>query len=151
MLSQTVEYALRAVVHLAGIAPASCTTSQLAEATQVPAAYLSKVVQSLARAEIVHSQRGSGGGISFAGNPKKLTVLDIVNVVEPLQRIKTCPLGLVSHGKKLCPLHSRLDAALAQVEQAFGKTTLAEVLADPSSVKPLCEVPSSRKGAQVAR
>jgi Rrf2 family protein len=103
----------------------------------------------LARADIVHSQRGLGGGISFAGNPKKVTVLDIVNVVEPLQRIKTCPLGLASHGKKLCPLHSRLDAALAQVEQAFGKTTLAEVLADPSSVKPLCEVPSSRKAARL--
>jgi DNA-binding IscR family transcriptional regulator len=88
----------------------------------------------------VHSQRGIGGGVSFAGDTKKLTVLDIVNVVEPLQRIKTCPLGLATHGTKLCPLHRRLDAALAQVEEAFGKTTLAEVLADPSAVKPLCEV-----------
>jgi Rrf2 family protein len=140
MLSQTVEYALRTVVHLAANAPESSTTAQLAEATRVPAAYLSKVVQSLARAGIVHSQRGSGGGVSFSADAEKLTVLDIVNVVDPVQRIKTCPLGLVTHGKKLCPLHRRMDAALAQMEQAFGSTTLAEVLADPSYVKPLCEV-----------
>lgn len=139
MLSQTVEYALRAVVYLASNAPASSTTAELAEATHVPPAYLSKVVQSLVRAGIVHSQRGSGGGISFAADASRLTVLDIVNVVDPIERIKTCPLGLVTHGKKLCPLHRRMDAALAQVEQAFGNTTLAEVLADPSSVKPLCE------------
>lgn len=140
MLSQTVEYALRAVVHLASISPASCKTSELAEVTQVPAAYLSKVVQSLAREGILHSQRGLGGGVSLARDPKKLTILDIVNVVDPIQRIRTCPLKLSTHGKNLCPLHRRLDMALAQVESAFGKTTLAEVLADPSTVKPLCEV-----------
>lgn len=145
MLSQTVEYALRTVVHLAANAPASCTTAELAEATRVPAAYLSKVVQSLARAGIVHSQRGSGGGISFAADAEGLTVLDVVNVVEPIQRIKTCPLGLATHGKKLCPLHRRMDAALAAMEQAFGATTLADVLADPSYVRPLCEANPKRR------
>lgn len=139
MLSQTVEYALRAVVHLASISPAACKTADLAEVTQVPAAYLSKVLQSLAREGILHSQRGLGGGVSLARDPKKLTILDIVNVVDPIQRIRTCPLKLSTHGKNLCPLHRRLDMALAQVESAFGKTTLAEVLADPSTVKPLCE------------
>lgn len=148
MLSQTVEYALRTVVHLAAIAPDSNTTAQLAEATHVPPAYLSKVVQSLARAGIVHSQRGSGGGVSLSGDPKRLTVLDIVNVVEPIQRIRTCPLGLVTHGKKLCPLHHRMDAALAQMEQAFGATTLAEILADPSQVKPLCEAKGKSRKAR---
>jgi Rrf2 family nitric oxide-sensitive transcriptional repressor len=148
MLSQTVEYALRAVVHLASISPAACKTSELAEVTQVPAAYLSKVVQSLAREGILHSQRGLGGGVSLAQDPKKLTILDIVNVVDPIQRIRTCPLKLSTHGKNLCPLHRRLDMALAQVESAFGKTTLAEVLADPSTVRPLCEVGGKRKSAR---
>jgi Rrf2 family protein len=151
MLSQTLEYALRAVVHLAANAPKSSTTAELAEVTRVPAAYLSKVVQSLARAGIVHSQRGVGGGISFAADAKEVTVLDIVNVVEPIQRIKTCPLGLVTHGKKLCPLHRRMDAALAQVEEAFGGTTLAEVLSDPSYVKPLCEVGGKQKTSGISR
>ncbi|HKD37040.1 MAG TPA: Rrf2 family transcriptional regulator, partial [Pirellulales bacterium] len=53
MISQTVEYALRAVVYLAADAPAARTTEQVAKATRVPAAYLSKVLQNLARAKIV--------------------------------------------------------------------------------------------------
>ncbi|MGE0758700.1 MAG: Rrf2 family transcriptional regulator [Pirellulaceae bacterium] len=138
MLTQTVEYALRAVVHLASVRPQGQTTDQIAEATQVPRAYLSKVLQCLVRAELVQSQRGIGGGISLIKDPKKLTVLEIVNAVEPVPRIHTCPLGLAAHGKRLCPLHKRLDNAMAMVEQAFASSTVADVLADPTRSKPLC-------------
>ncbi len=74
-------------------------------------------------------------------NPKDLTILEVVNAVEPIQRITTCPLGLASHGFRLCPLHRRLDNALAMVEKAFGGTTLAEVLSEPTSSRPLCDFP----------
>lgn len=142
MLSQTVEYALRAVVHLANEAPAGRTTDQIAQATRVPRAYLSKVLQSLGRAGIVHSQRGLGGGMALTKTADRLTILEVVNAVEPLQRIRTCPLGLAAHGVRLCPLHKRLDNALAMVEQAFGSSTLAEILAEPSRSKPLCPFPN---------
>ena len=142
MFSQTVEYALRAVVHLANEAPAGRTTDQIAEATRVPRAYLSKVLQSLRRAGIVHSQRGLGGGMTLTKASDEITILEVVNAVEPLQRIHTCPLGLAAHGVRLCPLHRRLDNALAMVEEAFGNSTLAEVLAEPSRSKLLCPFPN---------
>lgn len=145
MLSQTVEYALRAVVHLAAQAPDPQTTEQIAAKTLVPKPYLSKVLQALVRAGIVHSQRGVGGGISLARQPDDLTILDVVNAVEPIQRIRTCPLGRKAHGVRLCPLHKRMDAALAMVEDAFRRSTLAEVLAEPSASTPLCEVPVPRR------
>ena len=63
MFSQTVEYALRAVAYLAYEAPAPRTTEQVAEATRVPPAYLSKVLQALSRGGVVRSQRGVGGGM----------------------------------------------------------------------------------------
>ena len=143
MISQTVEYALRVVVHLAEHAPSARTTEQLAEATLVPKAYLSKVIQGLARQGVVRSQRGVGGGVSLIKSPDELSILEVVNAVEPIQRIRTCPLGLTSHGVRLCPLHRRLDNALAGVEQAFGNTTLAEVLSEPTSSSPLCKVPKN--------
>jgi len=144
MISQTVEYALRAAVQLASIAPAASTTAALALTTKVPPAYLVKVLQSLTRAGIVASQRGAHGGVKLACDPIELTILDIVDATDPIQRIKTCPLGLASHGTKLCPLHKRLDTSLAAAEDAFRKTTLAEVLGDPSKIKPLCEVRGRR-------
>lgn len=139
MFSQTVEYALRAVVFLADNAPHACTTDQIAEATKVPKPYLSKVLQNLGRHQIVHSQRGIGGGVTLVKAPGELTILEVVNAVEPIERIAVCPLGLKSHGKNLCPLHRRMDDALASVEEAFGKTTLAEVLAEPTGSPPLCD------------
>jgi Rrf2 family protein len=145
MISQTVEYALRAVVYLASQTPAARTTGQIAKATRVPAAYLSKVLQSLARAEIVHSRRGIGGGMALAKQPDDLTILEVVNAVEPIQRIRSCPLGLAAHGVRLCPLHQRLDNALASVEQAFADTTLAELLAEPTKSPPLCPFPRPAK------
>jgi Rrf2 family nitric oxide-sensitive transcriptional repressor len=146
VLSQTVEYALRAVVHLAYIAPSSTTTADLAAVTQTPPAYLAKVLQALVKADIVASHRGASGGVSLARAVDDLTILDIVNATDPIQRIKTCPLDLASHGLKLCPLHRRLDAALAQVENAFRNTTLAEVLGDRSRIKPLCETSTGAGG-----
>lgn len=140
MISQTVEYSLRAVTYLASKLPGNCKTQEIAAATQVPAAYLSKVLQSLAKAEIVRSQRGIGGGVSLAVDPQQLTILEVVNAVEPLQRITTCPLDLKSHGTNLCPLHRRLDNAMASVESAFAETTLAEVLGEKSHPGPLCDL-----------
>jgi Rrf2 family protein len=143
MFSQTVEYALRAVVHLAQQAPHPRTTEQVAAVTKVPKAYLSKILQNLRDKGIVHSQRGIGGGMTLTRSPAELTILEVVNAVEPIGRIQVCPLGLAAHGVRLCPLHRRLDEALAQVEKAFRGTTLAEILAEPTTSVPLCEFPSA--------
>jgi Rrf2 family transcriptional regulator, nitric oxide-sensitive transcriptional repressor len=141
MFSQTVEYALRAMVHLAGASPAAQTTEQIARSTRVPQAYLSKVLQSLVQAGIVRSQRGIGGGMSLARPPAELTILEVVNAVDPIKRIRSCPLELAAHGTRLCPLHKRVDQALALVEEAFGSTTLQEIIDEPSESIPLCDFP----------
>ncbi len=145
MFSQTVEYALRAVVYLAQNPDRSCTTEEVAKATKVPSAYLAKILQGMVRSGVIRSQRGVGGGVKLARMPEKLTILEVVNAVEPIQRIKVCPLGLSTHGANLCPLHKRLDNALAAVESAFAGTTLAEVVNEPTTSVPLCEFPSMQE------
>jgi Rrf2 family protein len=144
MFSQTAEYALRAVACLGMEHESSLTTDEIAKTTRVPKAYLSKVLQSLRQGGIVKSFRGIGGGIRLAHPPEELTILQVVNAVDPIKRIRECPLGLAAHGIHLCPLHRRLDDALASVEEAFASTTLAEVLAEPSESVPLCNFPASR-------
>jgi Rrf2 family protein len=141
MLSQTVEYALRAAVYLATRPGEPVTTEEVAERTRVKAPYLAKILQALTKKGLVKSQRGVGGGVTLAKAPEDLTILEVVNAVEPLQRITTCPLGLPTHGKRLCPLHKKLDSAIAAVEEAFGSTTLADILAEPAASVPLCEIP----------
>lgn len=140
MISQTAEYALRAVVCLGQHHPQALTTRDIAGQTRVPAGYLSKVLQALGRDDIVQSQRGLGGGWALSVPPKRLTILRVVNAVDPLQRIHTCPLDLKSHGTRLCPLHRKLDDALASIEKAFAQTTIDHILRDPARSTPLCEV-----------
>ena len=142
MISQTAEYALRAVVFLAA-AERPQTSRQIANVTRVPAGYLSKVLQSLARSKLVNSQRGLHGGFTLARPSKDVTVWEIIDVVDPIQRIHVCPLGLRAHGVNLCPMHRRLDDAMATVEEAFRRSTVAELLADPNPSKPLCDFPQA--------
>jgi Rrf2 family protein len=148
VISQTAEYALRAAAALAGQPDQPMVTSRLAELTRVPAGYLAKVMQSLGRAGLVNSARGVGGGFTLARPATEISIYDIVQAVDPLQRIRTCPLGLANHGVRLCPLHKRLDDAMKQVEDAFRASSLAEVLAEPTASKPLCSFPVEKVGAK---
>ena len=138
MFSQTVEYALRAMVVLADADGEPRTTQQIANRSQVPADYLSKVMQALGRAGFVSAQRGKNGGFTLIQDSADLSILDIINAVDPIRRIERCPLGIPQHGVRLCALHRKLDNALAMVEEVFRSTTLLEMIAQPSRSKPLC-------------
>ncbi len=137
-VSQTAEYALRAVVWLAQNPGEPQTTQQLAEGTQVSVSYLPKVLQPLGRIGILTSQRGINGGYTLDRDPEDLTVLEIINCVDPIQRIKRCPLKLSTHVGGLCPLHRMLDDSIADLEKRFSDMTIAALLREQSGMKPLC-------------
>ncbi|CAG1000952.1 Putative HTH-type transcriptional regulator [Phycisphaerales bacterium] len=127
MFSQTTEYALRAALFLANLGPRFASADEIAEGTQVPSGYLSKVMRDLVLGEIVNSQRGPNGGFVLARPAAEITILDVVNAVDPIRRITACPLGNPMH-VNLCPLHEKLDGAIAQIERAFSETTLAQLV-----------------------
>ena len=139
MISQTAEYALRAIVFLAMNSDSAYTTVQIAAATRVPSAYLSKVLKSLVRAELIQSQRGFGGGFMLSKSAEQITIFEVLNAVDPMQRIRTCPLGIEAHGTTLCALHKRLDDATAVIENAFRDSTIGDLLARPTKSIPLCD------------
>ncbi len=113
--------------------------------TKVSPAYLSRVLQSLARAGLVKSTPGRSGGFRLTRSPKDISVLDVVNAVDPIRRIERCPLDIDDHGLNLCPLHRRLDAAIAATERVFRETSIGELLTDPSTSRPLCSCDTSNE------
>lgn len=140
MFSQTTQYAIRAVVILAYCRDSGPTGNMLlARETKIPPSYLAKVLQGLVKAGIVESRRGAKGGFSLRRDPKAITLLDVVNAVEPIPRILGCPLSLKSHSKMLCPVHARIDEAMAQVEAVLSAATIAELLSDSSRPPALVE------------
>lgn len=139
MISVSGEYALRAAVFLSQHHPFPQTSAQIAEATKVPSGYLAKILQSMVRGEVIHSQRGLHGGFNLVRDPKDISVLDILNSVGSApQRITECPLGLKSH-VALCPVHRLLDEAIEKTEQAFATATLGALTETAGLIQPLCE------------
>lgn len=128
MFSSTAEYALRAVAYLAVQEGHLSSSQTIADYTKVPAGYLSKILNDLVNAGMVSSKRGPSGGFALIRPAETLTVLEVVNAVDPLQRITVCPLGIPAHGTNLCKLHRRLDDAIALVEGALSASTIAELV-----------------------
>jgi len=139
MISQTSEYALRAVVCLAQNPDKPLTTSKIAGITKVPEHYLSKVLWSLAKHEVVYSKKGLHGGYVLAHLPENLPLLDVINAVDPIKHIKSCPLKLKSHGINLCRLHKSVNESIGLMENLFRTSTVGTILSDPTKSIPLCE------------
>lgn len=137
LISRTSEYALRAVVWLIQEPGRSQTTRQIARGTKTPPDYASKVLQALSRAGVIRGQRGLGGGFQLVADPENLTVLDVINAVDPLECIRTCPLKLKTHRTKLCPLHGGLNEVARQMESAFRGTRILDLLNGKSTSVPL--------------
>lgn len=116
------------------------TNESIAAVTRVPTGYLAKVMQSLSRSKLVNAQRGQRGGFTLAFPANEITVLKVINAVDPIRRFHECPLGL--HGINLCPLHRSLDDAARAVERTFGDTTVADLINVPLHRRPLCGFPS---------
>lgn len=137
LISRTTEYALRAIIWLLQEPSRSQTARQIARGTRTPPDYTSKVLQLLTKAGLVRSQRGLGGGFRFASDPTKVTVLEVINAVDPLERIHACPLGLKEHATKLCPLHCGMNDVAAQMEATFAQSRLVDLLNTNSTSVPL--------------
>lgn len=135
MFSATMEYALRAVVYLAAQSGRACVSQEIAEAMQVPQGYMAKVLQNLRRSGILHSQRGLNGGFVLKRPADKITILDVVNAVDTVPRVKSCPLGLKEHRHQLCPLHKQLDEAGACIERVFSSHTIDAMVVNSDSGK----------------
>ena len=139
MISQTAEYALRAmVVLLAREDGSKCSAQDVAARAKVPVDYMAKILNALVKAGLVVAQRGRNGGCKASRPAAEICVLDIVQAVDPIRRIHTCPLGIAAHGTRLCPLHRKLDDAAQCVEAAFASTTMADLLNDDNPSVPLC-------------
>lgn len=137
MLSQTGEYALRAVLFLAdnrdqGWIP----VDRIAEALKVPRNYLSKTLHVLAREGILVSSRGPHGGFRLASDPEDLRLLDVVDPFETLERRATCLLGRPQcNDLDPCPAHERWKAVAGRVASFFSETTVAQLLGENVAAK----------------
>ena len=130
MLSQTAEYALRALVLLAERpAGSSARVGELAEALDIPQNYLSKTLHALSRTGVVTSTRGKGGGFALARPASEISLFD---VVDPFDRLGSRPSCLMGQGEcseaEACAAHHTWKEVSRKVQAFFLQTTLADLV-----------------------
>lgn len=128
-LSQTAEYALRAVLHLAAAGPERAVgVGAMAAALRIPASYLSKTLQSLVTAGVLRSARGRSGGFRLARAPERLRLIDIVEPFDEAGHGRFCLLGGECTERRACAAHRRWKPAAEVIAEFFGTTTVADLI-----------------------
>lgn len=119
MISQTAEYALRAMVLLTESGETPIPTDVIAKETHAPFGYLVKIMAKLSRAGLVIAQRGRHGGFVLARSAKEISLNDILTVADPVTRDLRCPI----HGDA-SPLYIHLRAGCERSRDYWRKVTL---------------------------
>lgn len=131
MLSQTAEYALRAVLHLAencGEAPAPVRVDEIAGDLGIPANYLSKTLQTLVKERVLRSVRGPRGGFCLARTPEQITLYEVIAPYGDLDADRRCLLGRPEcSDRNPCPAHHAWKQTSDQLAAFFRTTTVAAV------------------------
>lgn len=132
------DYAVRVIVDLAA-QPAGATvrTEELGRRTGIPQAYLSKIVQALAHAGLVRTQRGTRGGIALLEEAGAVTLRQVIEAVEGPIYLNRC---LVRPGlcprDRFCPVHPVWARIQAIVTRELDLVRVGDLVDAPGKIAP---------------
>lgn len=145
-ITAKVDYAVRAVVELAGAPPGPMTKDVLGERQGIPVKFLENILADLRRAGIVASQRGAEGGYWLATPADRISVADVIRAVEgPLADVHGTPPERVGYTGPARSLQRVWVATRAALREVLEVVTVADIAADrlPPTVAALLESPDA--------
>lgn len=99
---------------------------QISAELGISTSFLTKILQTLTRNNIMVSHRGPNGGVSLARPASTITVMDVIRAMDPDNGLERCVLGLATCGGEItCPLHTAWAGARDQIRAMFEDTNLA--------------------------
>ncbi len=130
MLSQAVGYASTALGYVAAAGGKPVLVKEMAAACEIPAPYLSKIINQLARSGLVNTQRGVGGGVTLARSARDITIYDLCIALDDPIVQRRCMLGIAEcSDERACPAH-RFNLEQREKQLAFLKgTSVADIAA----------------------
>jgi Rrf2 family transcriptional regulator, iron-sulfur cluster assembly transcription factor len=137
MLSQATGYACTALAYIA-LLPGPALVKDIAKATNIPAPYLAKIVQVLAKKGFVKTQRGIGGGVSLAMRAEAISLFDICDALDDPCTQTKCMMGNAQcSDERACACHEFWKVQRAQCLNFLQKTTIADL----TRTKPILRFP----------
>ena len=130
--TETGKYAIRALLYLSDADNGTITANEIAEAETIPPYYLAKVLKDLSNVGILDSIRGRGGGFKLNRPASEITVLEILEAAENLQRrVEACVLGLDKCTDEApCALHDYWKEFRETTLATLANLTLADLLSE---------------------
>lgn len=133
MLSNSSKYALNAVLHLAVHSSngKKLLAKEISEATEIPQAYLSKLMQELTKHQLISSVRGPRGGFFLTDENRKVSLLKIVTVIDGDDRLTSCMLGLHKCNEHHpCPIHHLVGDTKINFVKNLEETSVQDLVSD---------------------
>ena len=128
-LQKNTSLALYSVLEFASDPGRHISAAEIADKYGVSAHHLAKVLAELARRGIVESVRGAGGGYRFAGNARRLTLMDVIQMFEEIEPPAAERAALNGDAT---PVDRALGAVLSEIDEnakaTFSSITLATML-----------------------
>jgi Rrf2 family protein len=130
MLSQASGYATMALGYVASAGGKPVLVRKIAEACEIPAPYLSKIINNLARAGLVTTQRGIGGGVTLSREATTISLFDLCAALDDPILDQRCMLGVAQcSDARACPAHE-FSVSLRARQLAFLQSkTVADIAA----------------------
>ena len=151
MLHQkTTQNAIAAMSRLAELydSESSASSSEIAEARNLPQPLVAKVLTTLARAGLIKGSPGPGGGYRLAARPATISLWDIVQLFER-QADSPCPFGPGWCGnEEPCPLHHTL-LAMREIEENYLKSTTFSVFQGEATSRPAAAETNAQKTPKI--
>ena len=128
-VSARLDYAVRALLELAGAAPERLTRDELAARQHIPAKYLESILSSLRHAGLVRSHRGKEGGFTLGAPAEEITVGAVARVVEgPLTLVQGARPETLDYEGDAAALQSLWVAVRAALRSVLDAVTLEDLL-----------------------
>jgi len=125
--------------------PGKAQSAAIARATDVPASFLSKVMQRLVSAGLVTSSRGAGGGFGLAVPRDRITLLDILETMEGETRLNLCLAdGPFCNRRSRCPAHPVWEEAQGVLVAVLRQASLEKLVQAASISTPKGQCDSER-------
>jgi Rrf2 family transcriptional regulator, iron-sulfur cluster assembly transcription factor len=137
MLSNTCKYAIRSMIYLANYAPGSTKIGikKITEDLNIPPPFLGKILQKLARENILCSTKGPHGGFALGRKAEEISLYDIIVQIDGEDYFNNCIIRLEScscftEEISTCPVHKRFSAIRLELITFYQKTSLADIIDD---------------------
>jgi Rrf2 family protein len=129
ILRRNTDYALRAMVNLAKRwGTSAVSTKEISLEEQIPYQLTCKLMQKLQKAGLVQSLMGPKGGFSLNKDPKSITLLEMVVIIQGAPKLNRCLLGSDKcRCQKTCSIRLKIDELQNYIENYLGKITLDEL------------------------